>query len=55
MKLAALRTRTDRDDVVFLLKDAETSPAMRRLSERGTPPSMRARNVLALRDYLNVL
>ena len=40
---------------VFLLKDAETSPAMRRLSERGTPPSMRARNVFALRDYLNVL
>jgi hypothetical protein len=40
---------------VFLLKDAETSPAMRRLSERGTPPSIRARNVFALRDYLNVL
>lgn len=40
---------------VFLLKDAETSPAMRRLSERGTPASMRARNVFALRDYLDVL
>jgi hypothetical protein len=40
---------------VFLVRRAKTSKALRRLSERDTPAPLKARNVLALAGYLNVL
>lgn len=41
---------------IFLLSSsAAASPAMRRMLMRGTPSTMRRRNVFAVRDYLDVI
>lgn len=40
---------------VLLVSSAKTSPAMRRMVERGSPAPLKRRNVLATSQYLDVL
>jgi hypothetical protein len=40
---------------LFLVRQAKTSKALRRMSEAETPAPLKSRNVRALADYLDVL